>query len=73
MSIEFIWRLPTAGDIRYGRQTAERRGERVSTGPYFTDGVSDPRGTKFNYLDYAHQVARAPTLGRSLVLSTPSG
>lgn len=47
MSIEFIWQLPTGGDVRYGRQKSERRGE---------------RGAQFNYLDYVHQVARAADL-----------
>jgi alkanesulfonate monooxygenase len=60
MSIEFIWQLPTAGDGRYAEATRLRRGERSDQqrAP-FTEGVSDPRGTKFNYFDYAHQVARA--------------
>jgi len=66
MSIEFIWQLPTAGDGRYADATRLRRGERSQHSehgearrPPFTEGVSDPRGTTFNYFDYAHQVARA--------------
>jgi alkanesulfonate monooxygenase len=62
MSIEFIWQLPTGGDGRYGNGTRSRRGERVSSQPYFTEGVSDPRGTKFNYFDYLDQIARAAEL-----------
>jgi alkanesulfonate monooxygenase len=63
MSIEFIWRLPTGADGRYGNAATRRRGERASAdGPYFTDGVSDPRGDKFNYLDHLQQVARAADL-----------
>ncbi len=60
MTTEFIWQLPTAGDRRYGRAEATRRGEREHPGHVpFTDGVSDPRGDRFNYFDYLHQVARA--------------
>lgn len=63
MSIEFIWQLPTAGDGRYADAARRRRGERSEQQrPPFTDGVSDPRGTQFNYFDYAHQVARAADL-----------
>jgi alkanesulfonate monooxygenase len=62
MSIEFIWQLPTGGDARYGTEKPERRGERVRPGRYFSDDVTDPRGTRFNYLDYLHQVARAADL-----------
>ncbi len=62
MTTEFIWRLPTAADGRYGSAARTRRGERGSDRPYFTDGVSDPRGGKFNYLDYLHQIARAADL-----------
>ena len=54
MSIEFIWQLPTGGDARYGTGKPERRGERVSQSRYFSDGVTDPRGSRFNYLDYLH-------------------
>lgn len=60
MSIEFIWRLPAAGDGRYGNAAVSRRGERThASTPDFTSGVSDPRGTAFNYFDYLHQIARA--------------
>jgi alkanesulfonate monooxygenase len=62
MSIEFVWQLPSGGDGRYGDSTQLRRGERVSDAPYFTAGLTDPRGSKFNYLDYLHQVARAADL-----------
>lgn len=63
MSTEFIWQLPTGGDGRYGDATPTRRGERSTGGPApFTDGVSDPRGARFNYFDYLHQVARAADL-----------
>ena len=60
MSTEFIWQLPTAGDGRYGAAARLRRGERIAgeRAP-FTDGVSDPRGARFNHFDYLHQVARA--------------
>lgn len=63
MTTEFIWQLPTAGDGRYGDATTLRRGERSSAqrAP-FTDGVSDPRGSRFNHFDYLHQVARAADL-----------
>lgn len=64
MSIEFIWQLPTSGDGRYGVAEAGRRGERIAPGHVpFTDGVSDPRGDRFNYFDYLHQVARAADIG----------
>lgn len=60
MTTEFIWQLPTAGDGRYGHAQPARRGERATPGQApFTDGVSDPRGERFNYFDYLHQVARA--------------
>ena len=64
MTTEFIWQLPTAGDGRYAEATRLRRGERDNKqrnqqrAP-FTDGVTDPRGDRFNYFDYLHQVARA--------------
>ena len=52
--------LPTHSDSRYGDANAHQRGERVaSERPPFTLGVSDPRGTRFNFLDYVHQIARA--------------
>lgn len=60
MTIEFIWQLPTSGDGRYSNAEVTRRGERATPGHVpFTDGVSDPRGDRFNYFDYLHQVARA--------------
>jgi alkanesulfonate monooxygenase len=62
MSIEFIWQLPTSGDGRYGDATHTRRGERSAARSPFTAGVSDPRGDRFNYFDYLHQVARAADL-----------
>ena len=63
MTTEFIWQLPTGGDGRYGEAARARRGERdaLSGSPY-SDGVSDPRGRRFNYYDYLHQVARAAEL-----------
>lgn len=63
MSTEFIWQLPTRGDGRHGDATQARRGERTGlTRPPFTDGVSDPRGKRFNFLDHLHQVARGADL-----------
>ena len=71
MSIEFIWQLPTGGDARYGAEKPEGRGERVRPGRYFSDDVTDPRGTRFNYLDYLHQVARAADLSLSTYACSP--
>ena len=63
MTIEFIWQLPTSGDGRYGDAGQTRRGERTATSrPPFTEGVSDPRGDRFNFLDHLHQIARASDL-----------
>jgi alkanesulfonate monooxygenase len=63
MSTEFIWLLPTSGDSRYGEARHLRRAERDPLSvPPFSVGVSDPRGTSFNYFDYLHQVARAADL-----------
>ncbi len=63
MTIEFIWQLPTSGDGRYGDAGQTRRGERTaSSRPPFTEGVSDPRGDRFNFLDHLHQIARAADL-----------
>ncbi|WP_020652933.1 LLM class flavin-dependent oxidoreductase [Massilia niastensis] len=63
MTTEFIWQLPTSGDGRYGNAESTRRGERTTPGHVpFTEGVSDPRGDRFNYFDYLHQVARAADL-----------
>jgi alkanesulfonate monooxygenase len=61
MSIEYFWHLPTASDVRYGDATRRRRGERRPSDS-FTAGVSDPRGDRFNYLDYLRQIARAADL-----------
>jgi len=63
MTIEFFWQLPTGGDGRHGDASLARRGERSGLArPPFTDGVSDPRGTRFNFLDHLHQVARGADL-----------
>jgi alkanesulfonate monooxygenase len=63
MSVEFIWQLPASGDGRHGDAAHTRRGERAGqTRPPFTEGVSDPRGDRFNFLDYLHQVARGAEL-----------
>jgi alkanesulfonate monooxygenase len=63
MSIEFIWQLPTSGDARYANASKTRRAERnAGDRAPFTAGVTDPRGTRFNYFDYLHQVARAADL-----------
>src|ERR1700722_7723083 len=60
MTIEYFWHLPTASDARYGDATGRGRGERAPAAPPpFTAGVSDPRGDRFNYLDYLRQTARA--------------
>lgn len=60
MTIDIIWQLPTSGDGRYGNAEPARRGERAGPDQLpFTEGVSDPRGERFNYFDYLHQVARA--------------
>ena len=60
---EFIWQLPNNRDARYADATPRKRGERLEgdRAP-FTAGVSDPRGTRFNYLDYLLQIARAADL-----------
>lgn len=63
MSIEFIWQLPTRADGRHGDATPTRRGERTADSrPPFSEGVSDPRGKAFNFLDHLHQIARAADL-----------
>ncbi len=63
MTVEFIWDLPTAGDGRHARAAPTRRGERdPASSPALGPGVSDPRGARFNYFDYLHQVARAADL-----------
>ncbi len=62
MAIEFIWQLPTSGDSRYGNADKHRRGERASADHPYSPGVTDPRGTNFNYLDHLHEIARATEL-----------
>jgi alkanesulfonate monooxygenase len=62
MSTEFFWHLPTAADARHGDATRRLRSEAASDGPTFTAGISDPRGGRFNYLDYLRQIARAADL-----------
>ncbi|OWW21802.1 LLM class flavin-dependent oxidoreductase [Noviherbaspirillum denitrificans] len=62
MTTEFIWQLPTGSDGRHGDATFTRRGERAGSHQAFQPGVSDPRGTRFNFFDYVHQVARAADL-----------
>jgi alkanesulfonate monooxygenase len=60
MSIEYFWHLPAASDARYGDAVGRRRGERAASSSL--TGVSDPRGDRFNYLDYLRQIARAADL-----------
>lgn len=63
MSAKFFWQLPARGDGRFGDAKVRLRGERATGAPRpINDGVSDPRGTSFNYFDYLHQVARAAEL-----------
>lgn len=63
MTVNFIWNLPPAGDGRYGEAAARRRGERVDSHSLpLSPGVTDPRGDRFNYFDYLHQIARAAEL-----------
>lgn len=62
MTTEFIWQLPTGSDGRYGDARFLRRGERTDSRSPFQPGVTDPRGTRFNFFDYIHQVARAADL-----------
>lgn len=63
MSSKYYWQLPARGDGRFGDAALRLRGERRRNEPSpFQKGVSDPRGTKFNYFDYLHQVARAAEL-----------
>lgn len=60
---EFIWQLPNNVDSRYSDTTLRKRGERLrGERPAFTEGVSDPRGNRFNFLDYLLQIARAADL-----------
>ncbi|HEP8866711.1 TPA: LLM class flavin-dependent oxidoreductase [Pseudomonas aeruginosa] len=63
MSVEFIWQLPNDRDARYADAQPQLRGERPSGDrPAYGPGVSDPRGRRFNYLDYLQQIARAADL-----------
>jgi alkanesulfonate monooxygenase len=63
MAVKFFWQLPARGDGRFGDATLRLRGERrVGEALPFQKGVSDPRGTAFNYFDYLHQIARAAEL-----------
>lgn len=62
MTVEFLWQLPTRGDARPGNAEESRRGERTTKNSLSADVVSDPRGRRFNYFDYIHQVARAAEL-----------
>ncbi|MBD9425400.1 LLM class flavin-dependent oxidoreductase [Pseudomonas sp. PDM15] len=61
MSVEFIWELPNWRDSRYADASAYLRGERHGQ-TAFGPGISDPRGERFNYLDYLQQIARAADL-----------
>lgn len=60
--VEFIWQLPSSGDGRFGNAKFIKRGERDNNDPIYSAQVTDPRGTRFNYFDYLHQVARAADL-----------
>lgn len=62
MTITFFWHLPTAGDGRYGDAALKLRGECDADGQSALTGVSDPRGRRFNYYDYLHQITRAAEL-----------
>jgi alkanesulfonate monooxygenase len=64
MTIEFFWQLPTAGDGLYADAKSYRRGERDKgvAAAYFGQGVTDPRGTQYNYFDHLHQIAKAAEL-----------
>jgi len=63
MSVEFFWQLPANADARYGDARLRKRGERLKDDPPpFTDGVTDPRGKRFNFFDYVEQIARAADL-----------
>lgn len=62
-TIKYYWQLPARGDGRLGDAALRLRGERRKDEQSpFQKGVSDPRGTRFNYFDYLHQVARAAEL-----------
>jgi alkanesulfonate monooxygenase len=76
MSVQFIWQIPTGGDSRYGDSEILRRGERRSAAHPWSEGISDPRGTRFNYFDHLHQIARAAELASFdglRVIETPDG
>lgn len=63
MTIEFLWQLPAASDARLADATRYKRGERLPGEPRpYVDEVTDPRGSRFNYFDYLHQIARAAEL-----------
>jgi alkanesulfonate monooxygenase len=63
MSAEFIWQLPTRADGRLGHAQPSRRGEREpGAGSPYSEGVSDPRGSRFNFIDHIQQIARAADL-----------
>lgn len=63
MTATVYWQLPGNSDTRYGDANLRKRGERLKNDPPpFTEGVSDPRGKRFNYFDYLHQIARAADL-----------
>lgn len=62
---EVIWQLPNNRDSRYSDATLRKRGERLAADAApFSQGVSDPRGTRFNYIDYLLQIARAAEFTR---------
>lgn len=71
MAVEFSWQLPVSGDGRYGDAEKKRRGERPSDAHPYSSGVTDPRGTRFNYFDHLHQVARAADLAGFDALRIP--
>lgn len=63
MTATVYWQLPSNSDARYGDANPRKRAERLKDDPPpFTEGVRDPRGTRFNYFDYLHQIARAADL-----------
>ncbi len=60
---DFFWHLPNNRDVRYADATLRKRGERLAGDPAaFTAGVSDPRGKRFNYIDYLLQITQAAEL-----------
>jgi len=62
MTIQFYWQVPTRGDGRLADAAVKLRGERSDDQPYFTAGVTDPRGRQFNYYDHLHQIGKAAEL-----------